>query len=185
MLPVVVPGQTSSSLAPPWYESSFCPDARSFCRASLTDAQSIDGAGSSALRFALVSISKLLPGKLASGWLAIAGKAKRSPAARATNDAARPILRRRRRNCLRTAVMYVLPPLGDEQHPARGRARSICTSVSSVIDPPRKVARRKTGNPKGQFPGLRRGSFPDLAHRVPHRVNEPPVLGNATRWGGF
>src|SRR5690348_16568311 len=69
MLPNPIVGQASSSLAPPLYELSFLPDCRSLILDSggTVVAQSTDGLGSSCLRFASTSSSKLLPGRLASG----------------------------------------------------------------------------------------------------------------------
>src|SRR5215207_4365597 len=83
MLPLTTEGTAVSSFEPWPNESSPPPLSLSLLRASATPAQSIDGAASSTFRFASVSISKLLPGRLTSGWFACAG-----PAAHAVSTSA-------------------------------------------------------------------------------------------------
>src|SRR5215212_350892 len=70
MLPSTTLGTAVPSLVPWPNDSSELPLGESALRFSVTFAQSRDGAGSSTLRFASVSISKLLPARLTSGWLA-------------------------------------------------------------------------------------------------------------------
>src|SRR6266540_5026103 len=94
MLPSTTVGTGLSSLVPWPKESSVPPEGLSALRTSVTDAQSIEGAGSSTLRLASVSISKLLPGRLTSGWLAPAGVGDSADAAiraTATGTTLRPL----------------------------------------------------------------------------------------------
>jgi hypothetical protein len=67
MLPSTITGSAVFSLLPCPNDSSVGPLVVSAFRISFTFAQSIDGAASSTLMFASVSISKLLPAKLTSG----------------------------------------------------------------------------------------------------------------------
>src|SRR5215218_1630898 len=87
MLPSVTVGLGEFSLVPSPKDSSPDPLCVSAWRTSLTLAQSIDGDASSCLRFASVSISKLLPLRLASEWLANAATCQPTTSAMMTPSA--------------------------------------------------------------------------------------------------
>ena len=72
MLPLTTVGFAVSSFVPWPKDSSRAPLAVSTFLTSATLTQSIDGAACSTVRFASVSISKLLPGRLTSPWTASA-----------------------------------------------------------------------------------------------------------------
>jgi hypothetical protein len=108
MLPLTTLGTAVSSLAPWPKDSSVGPLAESALRISATFAQSMDGAGSSTRRLASVSISKLLPGRLTSGWLANALNGAVAPATSTTAPTRSRCLGANRRACRALAVSLKL-----------------------------------------------------------------------------